>query len=242
MDAVNPPSEGADISDLFTVLLPDTPLTDLLERVTALAARTVGNCTVAGIMLAQNGKPQTPVYTDERSPQVDQVQYDNDSGPCLDALREGRVLSIVDTVTETRWPEFCEAAVAVGLRSTLSVPIDVTGSGTEVLGALNLYSEQPDAFDEESVAATESFAHQAAIVIANAQAYWGAKELSDQLQFALESRAVIEQAKGILMAREGVSADKAFEVLVRASQRENRKLRELAADIVRRAEKGSDHH
>ena len=242
MDATNPPSEGADISELFTVLLPDTPLTDLLDRVTALAARTVGNCTVAGITLAQSGRPQTPVYTDERAPKVDQVQYEHDSGPCLDALREGKVVNISDTATETRWREFCDAAVAAGLRSTLSVPIDVSGSRSEVLGALNLYSETPDAFDDDAVAATESFAHQAAIVIANAQAYWGAKELSDQLQFALESRAVIEQAKGILMGREGVTAEKAFEILVRASQRENRKLRELAADVVRRAEKGPGHH
>jgi GAF domain-containing protein len=228
-----PPPEP---SELFAVLLPDTPLTDVLQRVTTLAARSVSNCTVAGITVTQNGRPQTPVYTDERSPQVDQVQYDNDSGPCLDALREGKVFMITDTATESRWPEFCQAAVAAGLRSTLSVPIDVSGNRTDVLGALNLYSEEPEGFDDEAVASTASFAHQAAIVIANAQAYWGAKELSDQLQSALESRAVIEQAKGILMGREGITADQAFEVLVRASQRENRKLRELAADIVARAE------
>jgi GAF domain-containing protein len=237
VESIPPPPESADPSELFAVLLPDTPLTDVLQRVTTLAARTVSNCTAAGITLAQTGRPHTPVYTDERSPKVDQVQYDNDSGPCLDALREGRIFMIADTATESRWPEFCAAAAAVGFRSTLSVPIDVSGHRTEVLGALNLYSETPESFDEGSVASTESLAHQAAIVIANAQAYWGAKELSDQLQAALESRAVIEQAKGILMGREGITADKAFEVLVRASQRENRKLRELAAEIVARAER-----
>jgi GAF domain-containing protein len=226
-----------DVAELFNVLLPDTPVTDLLQRVTTLAARTIGNCALAGITVMQHGRPETAVSTDVRAPRVDQVQYDNDSGPCLDALRLGQVMRIADTATETRWRPFCDAALAERLRSTLSVPIDVSGHRTDVLGSLNLYSEVPDGF-AEAAGATESFAHQAAIVIANAQAYWGAKDLSDQLQFALESRAVIEQAKGILMGRENIGADRAFEVLVRASQRENRKLREIASDIVAHVEDG----
>jgi AmiR/NasT family two-component response regulator len=75
-----------------------------------------------------------------------------------------------------------------------------------------------------------------ATVIANARAYWGAKEMADQLRHAMESRATIEQAKGILISQSRVSADEAFEILVRASQRENRKLREIATDIVERAQ------
>jgi GAF domain-containing protein len=227
--------QGA-IADLYGVLFPDTPLTELLQRVTTLAARTVANCTVAGITVVHDGVPQTPVYTDERAPRVDQVQYDTGDGPCLDALRLGDVFRIEDTSTETRWREFCDAAVDEGFRSTLSVPIDVSGNRTEVLGALNLYSEIPDAFDRDTMAATESFAQHSAIVIANAQAYWGARQLSAQLQQAMESRAIIEQAKGILMGAEHISADHAFELLVRASQRENRKLRDIAADIVARTE------
>src|SRR4051812_12744988 len=75
-----------------------------------------------------------------------------------------------------------------------------------------------------------------ATVIANARAYWGAKEMADQLRHAMESRATIEQAKGILISQSRVSADEAFELLVRASQRENRKLRDIATDIVERAQ------
>jgi GAF domain-containing protein len=227
----------ADVSSLFNVLLPDTPMTDLLDRVTELATRTVRHCAFAGITVSQDGKMQTPVYTDERSPRLDQFQYDADTGPCVDAFRTGQVMQIRDTATEERWRAFCDAAMDEHVRSTLSVPLDVSGNRTEVLGALNLYSEVRGAFDDEARASTEAFAQQAAIMMANARAYWGAKEMSDQLQKALESRAAIEQAKGILIARSRVSPDEAFKLLVRASQRENRKLREIAAEIVDRAQR-----
>jgi GAF domain-containing protein len=232
MDEQNSERGPDDASSLFEVLLPDTPLTDVLQRVAELAARRLGSDTFSGITLTHGGKLATPVYTDERSPRVDAVQYQYDSGPCVDAYRQGVVFIIPDTLEDERWAEFSAAAAAAQIRSTLSVPLDVSGTRSEVLGALNLYSERPARFDDEAVAATQSFAQQAAIVMANAQAYWGARELSDQLQQALESRAVIEQAKGILMAREHIDADAAFRVLVRASQRENRKLRDIAIAIV----------
>ncbi len=225
-----------DVSSLFSVLLPDTPMTDLLDRVIELAARTVGNCTFAGITVGQDGKMETPVYTDVRSPRVDQIQYDAGTGPCVDAFRTGEVLEIRDTATEERWRQFCDAALDEHIRSTLSVPLDVSGNRTEVLGALNLYSEIPDAFDDGARASSQAFAQQAAIVMANARAYWGAKDLSDQLQHAMESRATIEQAKGVLIGQSRISPEEAFNLLVRASQRENRKLREIAAEVVERAQ------
>ena len=224
-----------DVSALLRMRLPDTPLTDLLDRVTQLACRTIPDCGLAGITMSQNGAFQTPVYTDPRAPRVDQAQYDHDSGPCLDAYRTGEVFTIADTVVDARWPHFSKAAAQERIRSTLSVPMDVSGNCTEVVGALNLYSEAPDAFGAEAVASTQSFAQQAALVVANAQAYWGAKAESAQLQQAMESRAVIEQAKGVLMAQSGIDAERAFEALRGASQRENRKLRDIAGEIVRRA-------
>lgn len=223
-------------AELHDILLPDRPLTAVLQRVTELATRTVDGSAFAGITMSQRGRLHTPVFTDERSPRVDQAQYDSGAGPCVDAFTSGQVFVIEDTVDERRWPDFCAAAVAEQIRSTLSVPLDVSGGRSEVLGALNLYSERPGTFDADAVVATETFAHQAAVVVANARAYWGAKELADQLQHAIASRAVIEQAKGILMAREAISGDKAFDILVRASQRENRKLREIAQDLVTRTE------
>jgi GAF domain-containing protein len=224
-----------DLQFLSEVRLPDMPLTDLLHRVAELATRMTTR-TFAGITMSEGGKMQTPVYTDARSPKVDQVQYDEDSGPCVDAFRTGKVFTIPDTALDQRWRPFSQAALAENVRSTLSVPMDVSGNRTDVLGALNLYSETPDAFDAAAVVATESLANQASIVIANSQAYWGVHDERDHLQRALESRATIEQAKGILMAQSRIGADDAFQLLVRASQRENRKLRDIATEVVSRVQ------
>jgi GAF domain-containing protein len=220
------------LESLSEIRLPDIPLTDLLQRVVELAARNVSSAAFAGITVAEGGRFQTPVYTDERSPRVDQVQYDNDSGPCVDAARTGKVNQIPDTAADGRWRAFSQAAAAESIRSTLSVPMDVSGNRTEVFGALNLYSEMRDAFDAAAVSATESLAHQAAIVVANATAYWGAKQEGEHLQKAMESRAVIEQAKGILMERYKITAEQAFTLLTHASQRSNVKLRDVAEELT----------
>jgi len=226
---------AGDPAALLNVHLPDTPLTDVLQRVVELATRSIDTCADASVTLAHKGRLRSPVATGERPLRIDEVQYTHGAGPCVQAFRTGEVHIIADTSADRRWPEFAAAALAEGIRSTLSVPLDVSGTRTEVFGALNLYSEELGGFSGGAVAATDSFAHQAVIVVANAQAYWGARELSDQLQGALESRTVIEQAKGVLVAREGVSLDRAFEMLVQASQREHRKLRDVAAEVVERA-------
>ena len=97
--------------------------------------------------------------------------------------------------------------------------------GEEGLGALNLYSRQPSAFNDEIASRASTFAAHAAIMLANAQVYWDARQLNENLSQATRSRATIDQAVGILMAHGGRSPDEAFQLLVRASQRENRKLR-----------------
>ncbi|MBW3614913.1 MAG: GAF and ANTAR domain-containing protein [Actinobacteria bacterium] len=107
----------------------------------------------------------------------------------------------------------------------------------EGIGALNLYSRTESGFTDADVEVGEAFATQAAIVLANAQAYWDAYQLGVDLRTAMQSRAVIEQAKGILMATQRCTADEAFQILVRASQRENRKLREMAEELVRNNER-----
>jgi GAF domain-containing protein len=103
------------------------------------------------------------------------------------------------------------------------------------LGAMNLYSREERAFGCRDRTDAELFAAQAAIVLANSQAYWDAHQLSTGLAEAMRSRAVIEQAKGVLMGAEGVDEDEAFGILARASQRENVKLREIAQRIVHTA-------
>jgi AmiR/NasT family two-component response regulator len=128
------------------------------------------------------------------------------------------------------YPDFARLAQERGVLSTLSLPLVAGGSG---VGAMNLYASVVKGFSDEDEALGADLATAAAIVLANAGAYWDARRLSEQLTEAMESRAVIEQAKGMLMAQSpGITPDEAFDLLRRASQRENVKLRDIARRIV----------
>jgi GAF domain-containing protein len=206
----------------------DGNLRDTLTRVTHLTVEAIGPADLAGITMRVEGRDRTAVFTDETSPEIDQAQYDSGEGPCVDAFHERKVTQIRSTREDGPWPEFRRAAAAHGIESTLSMPLLANKSA---VGALNLYSRTEDGFGQKAIETASLFASQAAIVLANAQAYWDARELGEGLGEAMKNRAVIEQAKGILMAK-GCDADTAFELLVRASQRENVKLRDIAQRIV----------
>jgi GAF domain-containing protein len=224
------------LAALSSFVVSEATLGDTLQRVAEVAKGAVGAADVAGITLVEDGRsPRTVVYTDRRSPETDAGQYEDGTGPCLDAYKEKRVVEVADTGdVGDRWPSFSRAAQEQGILSTLSLPLVVAGDG---IGALNLYSTRLSAFDDRAVGVGTALATQAAVVLANASAYWSAFELSEQLNEAMQSRATIEQAKGILMAQSGVSADEAFALLRKASQRENAKVREIAERILARARK-----
>jgi len=223
-DAVN---QG--LAALSTFVVGHSTLGETLDRVADLACATVPGADLVGLTMLKGGKPTTSVFTDPLSPELDQAQYESGAGPCLAAFRDGEIYRIESTATEERWPEFSRAANAKGIESTLSLPLMVDG---QAMGALNMYSKTPKSFDGAAAEIGMAFAGQAAVAVANAQAYWEAKDVADQLGEAMKSRAVIEQAKGILMAAQGCTPDDAFAMLVKASQRSNRKLRDLAQDIV----------
>jgi len=147
------------------------------------------------------------------------------------------VFRIDDVEKDRQWPSFSAAAAAHGVGSVLSVPLVARHEG---VGALNFYSRSQAAFSDADVKAALQFAAYAGIVLANSQAYWDAHQLGQDMAEAMKSRATIEQAKGILMAVQRCSADEAFQILVRASQRENRKLREIAEELVSRTAEGRD--
>jgi transcriptional regulator with GAF, ATPase, and Fis domain len=198
-----------------------------LQQVADVAVRTVQGCDMAGVTLIRRGRPVTAVFTDPEAPEIDTAQYETGEGPCLEAFHRSEILKIADTRSETRWPAFARIAAEHGVLSTLSLPLAV---GDDAIGALNLYSRELDQFADDSTA--QVFGLQAAVVLANAQAFVASHQLSKELERALESRAVIEQAKGIIIATRRCSADEAFEVLRTQSQYENRKLREVARDVV----------
>ena len=200
-----------------------------LSRVADLTVESVPAAELVGITMVVEGRRRTAVFSDELAPEVDQAQYDSSDGPCLAAFEEGRITQIEATSEPGKWPDFRRAAAAHGIGSTMSFPLLVDKAS---VGALNLYSYRERAFNDDDRETGELFAAQAAIVLANAQAYWDAHELSVGLGEAMKNRAVIEQAKGILMGAQGIDEDAAFEMLVSASQRENTKHRDVARRIV----------
>jgi transcriptional regulator with GAF, ATPase, and Fis domain len=225
---------SAALSALSGFVLSELSLGDTLLRVAEIAADTFPAASIAGITLADEyGRVQTGVYTDEVSPEIDASQYESGRGPCLDAWRDRRIVRIDDMVAAKRdYPEFADAALGHDVMSTISFPML---AGAAAIGALNLYSMEQCGFVEPDEPMGTELTAAASVVLANASAYWSAVELGEGLSEAMKSRAVIEQAKGILMARSSdLDADAAFDLLRRASQRENVKLRDVAQRIVDR--------
>jgi GAF domain-containing protein len=225
-------SLGKGLEAMSRFFVGDASLQDTLQRVSELACDSVGGADMVGITMLVEGRAKTAVFTDDTAPEVDSAQYETGVGPCLDAFRHRQVFVIDDMEADEQWRPFTEAAAAHGIKSSMSLPLI---SRHEGIGALNFYSFNREAFAAADVAVGLQFATQAAIVLANSQAYWDAHQLGQDMSAALRSRAVIEQAKGILIGAQRCSADDAFQILVRASQRENRKLRDIAEEIVTKA-------
>jgi GAF domain-containing protein len=217
------------LSALSRFFVGDGTFVETLERVTELCVRAIDAADLAGLTMIVEGRRRTAVFTDLLAPEIDQAQYESGRGPCLHAFETGETQQIDSTITEQRWPEFCRSAATYGVHSTLSFPMSVD---KRPLGAMNVYSRRERGFAERDREIGVLFAEQAAIVLANAQAYWDARDLNVRLGDAMEHRSIIDQAKGILMATQGCDADAAFELLVKASQRENTKLRDVATRIV----------
>jgi GAF domain-containing protein len=200
-------------------------LAGTLTEIASIATEAAGG-EMAGLTITTDlGRPKTVVYTDRMVPEIDQAQYNAGRGPCLEAARQCRELMIADVSTDERWPEFSEAALRHSIKSTLSIPLIVGGRS---IGALNIYATDPRAFDDEAVATATLITRHAAIIAA----YFDRAEEADNLQHAIASRAQIEQAKGVIMATTGCGVEQAFDILRSQSQSENRKLRDVAAQIV----------
>jgi GAF domain-containing protein len=228
------------LSALSQFVVSKTTMAETLLRVSQITTDALAAADMAGItLLGEDGRPTTGVFTDPDAPEIDAAQYASGRGPCLDSWRLRQIVRVDDISRTSTYPEFAAAALAHGVRSTLSLPLM---AGEDAAGALNLYSRSLAGFTVEDERAGTLLASAAAIVLVNASAYWQATQLSEQLTHAMQSRAVIEQAKGILMARSPhLTADEAFDLLRKASQRENVKLRDIAKRIVDRRQTEERH-
>lgn len=216
------------LAELAKLLLEEETLDTALSRVADLAVSVIPCCDSCGVTLSSEGRVHTRTATDDVARTLDDHQYRTGEGPCLDAIREGRNIAVACMAEEDRWPCYRQAAVAEGLASCYSVPLAV---GVRVVGALNLYSLSSP-FTAQDARIADAFAAQSAVALANAQTYQQARDMIADLEQALQSRDVIGQAKGIIMERERCTADQAFDILRKVSQKTNIKLRDVADRVV----------
>ena len=201
---------------------------ETLQRIVDLSVETIDSCDLAGIFLVADGRVTTPAASDPLVTTLDGLQFETDEGPCLDAISEQGVYYAEDLQDDDRWPQFGPRASGHGVRCLLAIPLLADGT----LAALNLYARLPLAYGAIDRAKGLLFATLAGHALHSAQLRQDEETHSDQLQQALVTRNLIGQAQGILMERERITADQAFDVLRRASQSLNVKLREVAQRLV----------
>ncbi len=219
---------------LAGALLDDDVLHDLLQRLTVLANHTVSGAHSVSITVSENGRYRTSNSTGPVALAIDEAQYRGDDGPCLEAMRSTRQLRIEVGETHDRWPRFDEEATKAGVTGVLSTPLIRTGE--EAVGALNIYVRDGASFRPGDERTAQLIGEHAAILVERALALLSSTRLNDQLRQAVATREIIGEAKGILMESQHCTRDQAFDILRRASQRENRKLRDLAEELVLRVE------
>jgi GAF domain-containing protein len=228
-DVGTPDDVAASIVEMQALLLGTETIEEFLTELAGLAILTVGQGLSCGITLQPNGRPLTVASTDALAAQVDEVQYGLDQGPCLHALRTGSQVYIRDLSSDQRWAAYAATAFQHGIRSSLSLPLS---SGSDTIGAFNLYSRVAGSFGPEATSRAESFAQSASGAVAIAVRLAEHVALTDQLRASLASRAVIDQAIGVLMGQRRITAAEAFAILRTTSQNRNIKLRAFAAQIV----------
>ena len=218
------------LRDLSRVVLADRTLEEVLGEITSIARRSIPGTEATSITIIRNDRGFTAAHSGDMALAADELQYEHGYGPCLDAGRGNVVLRVDDMLEERRWPDYASRVGRFGVRSSLSVPLPYQGTS---IGALNNYSTVPRAFAEAgSLAAAGEVAEAIAVAVVNADAHAQLTEQARHMRVAMESRAVIEQAKGVLMAQRHIDPEQAFDVLREASQRYNRKLRDIAQGIV----------
>jgi transcriptional regulator with GAF, ATPase, and Fis domain len=222
----------AALAELARALAQDQSVPAALQSILSLVLRALPSCHAASVtVLDDEAKPSTMAATDEETLLMDQRQYALQDGPCLDAARRHQVNRWTLQEAEQRWPDFTSLAEEMGLRSYLSAGLSLAG---RPLGALNLSSRDADGFSQLDEDLVSLLTEPAAASIVVASRYAEARELASQLEQALRSRAVIDQAIGIMMAESRCDAEQAFAMLGRASNNRNMKLRDLAIQIVTR--------
>lgn len=204
-------------------------LVELLTKVATMAVQAIPGADGAGLTLLEPNHADVIVKSTDFVREIDDIQYSIGQGPCISAAQTGTTMRSGSLGGDQRWPRFGPRAGRLGVHSVLSLPL-VTPGG--VVGAMNVYAHAKDAFDDRAEQLGELFAVPAAISVLNAQILAQSERLTTQLQAALTSRPLIDQAIGILRSRSGDTAAEAFARLQQMSQHEHLKLTAVAAALV----------
>jgi len=212
-----------------------------LRLVVALAQATVGGADGVSISLRRHGTLSTVAASDQVILAMDAGQYETGEGPCVDASVKGRRFHAEALDTETRWPAFTPKALALGINSILSSPLEASNIP---VGAINIYSRTTSAFAVRDQDLASVFAREASVILSDAQVDLTDQQLDDRMSLALRTRELISQAQGVIMHRDGIGEDMAYTKLRRESLQNGRPLRERAQEVVdsvRHRPDGSDH-
>jgi hypothetical protein len=216
--------------ELADTLVDDFDVIDFLQ---ILAARCVELLAVAaaGIVLADAGGSLRPVAaSDERARLLELFEVQNDEGPCRDCYQLGTAVANISLdAPHERWPQFSPRAVAAGFRAASALPLRLR---SEVIGSLNLFHSEPAGLGSDELRMAQALADAATIGILQQRSIRRGEVVAGQLQAALTSRIIIEQAKGVLAERLTISTDDAFTILRAAARNRNRLLSELARDVA----------
>ncbi|SHN47647.1 GAF and ANTAR domain-containing protein [Cryptosporangium aurantiacum] len=223
---------AAGLAGLAGLLTDHRMLSETLTEIAGFAVRAIPGAEGAGLTVLEDDRPQTVVATATFVRAVDDVQQAVGEGPAVLAVRTRQTQTSGSLGGERRWPRFGPRAGRIGVHSVLSLPLLVP---EQVVGALTVYAHGKDAFTLDAVRLGEMFARPAAVAVRNAQALAGSQRLAAQLGEALTSRAVIDQALGIIMSRTGAGPEEAFERLRTMSQSQHKKVAAVARTLVEEA-------
>ena len=218
--------------DLSTELVNDYDVLEMLTQLTTNCASLL-DVSSAGLLLADTrGVLHVAAASSERTQQLELFQLQRDQGPCLDCYSSGVPVNVPDMAAEQeRWPQFSRAALDAGFKSVHAVPMKLRGN---ILGALNLFGESVGRLEDSDVDLAQALAHVACVAIVNEKAASDHVTVNSQLQHALTSRIVLEQAKGVIAHAGGLEIDEAFEVLRGYARHHGRKISEVAHGVVNR--------
>ena len=227
------------LSELAGLLLDTDSFQSVMEQLAATAPRLVPGLLTAGITVSTGGRIITVASADALGRLLDERQYELDEGPCLEAMRDNHIVDVPDMSTETRWDTYPAQIRAHGVEATHSVPLTARN---QTIGVLNLYADHTHAFDPPAVkAAAAQLAMLITMAITATLRNYGDVTVTDQLQQALASRSVIDQAIGVLVGTQHCTPTEAFAILRSASQTRNVRLHQIAQDLVDRSTRSPDH-